>query len=388
MAKAPPDSEDLAADIFGTAIYEASRPKKRDFQPWHKPRKQFVRHYQWFDQIERLLSDTIPDDNVLRYLGLPGVDLLDLRYFHDVVCRPKALQLRFLGFNIDAAPGSDFHAELNISLDEVRKLSNVDPRSDVISDDFCRLANKDSFAWQKALESGPYDVVNLDLCDGFCLHAPGALDDNHYNAINQLLTLQARSKRPWLLLLTTRAGREHLHDEVRDKLIRKYIDNLTQCTPFRDQSRESFKIEDEATLRAGIETSSGLLHVFLTALCKWMLGLAVGQEPPSEVEVKSVVGYRVVAEAADEDLMSLALRFAPTFSSGKDGLGLASRAGRRPDECALSAKILRRIAKRRDADAILKGDASLYEEMIGATAKLLDLARYDSDAFRVWVAER
>jgi len=328
-----------------------------------------------------------PEGNTLRYLGLPGADLLDLRYFHSTVCEPNGMHLRFLGFNVGADPKSGLQTEANISLDEVRKLSKIDPCSDIVWDDFSRIANENSIAWKKALDFGPYDVVNLDLCDGFCADPPGALDDTLYNAINKLLTLQSRNRNPWLLLLTTRAGRRHTHAEVLRKLLQKYAQNLANCAPFRDVSKGLLGIEDEPTLQTSARTPDGLLSVFLIGLCKWMLGLAVGQQPPSEFEVRSVIGYRVEREAAHEDLISLALRFNPTFAPGVDDLGLANQAQVLPDECELSVKALKRIAKRKDADAILRDDEELYKEMVSATASLLEAARYDPNAFGEWAAQ-
>jgi hypothetical protein len=130
----------------------------------------------------------------LKYLGLPGIDLLDLRYFHSQVCETRNINLRFLGFNSSAMPTSRGHTELNISLDEVRRLARVDPMSDVIRDNFTLVAKENSIACRKTRELGPYDVINLDLCDGFGAQSPGAVDHNYYDAVASLLALQARYK--------------------------------------------------------------------------------------------------------------------------------------------------------------------------------------------------
>ncbi len=388
MPKDPVDGEGFAADVVGAAAYAAPRPQRKDFQPWHRPRKQFIRHYQWCEQIDLLLGDMEPEGRVLRYLGLPGVDLLDLRHFHRTVCEPKQLGLRFLGFNSGANPASESQVELNISLDEVRRLSAIDPKSNVICDDFCHIANDNSIAWREAKNLGPFDIVNLDLCDGFCTHPPGVLDDTHYNAITRLLALQARKKTPWLLLLSTRAGSGHMHDGVFQKLLAKYVQNLSSCPPFKAQSTAALSISDEESLRRVSGTSDGLLPVFLIGLCKWLVSLAVGQSPPSKVEVRSIIGYRVETGCGQEDLVSLALRFEPTFVSARDEMGLAGRAVEAaPDECDLSVKALKRVGNRKNADTILANDAGLYEQMIVATTSLLELARYDLRAYREWLRE-
>ncbi len=381
----PPQEEGLADDIIDVAVYEASMPEEKTFLPWHQPRKQFVRHHQWCEQIGRMLDETPLTDGTLKYLGLPGVDLLDIRHFHTVLCEARNINLRFLGFISSARPSSSAHTELNISLDEVRRLSRVDPRSLVIGDNFALVAKENSIACHKARELGPYDVINLDLCDGFGAQAPGELNNSYYDAVNSLFALQARTKNPWLLLLTTRADKQNVDPNVLQALLTKYVDNLANCQAFLDASREKFAIETEEALRDAAETPDGLLSVFLTGLCKWFLGLALANQPPTSVELRSVIGYRVDRDAEHEDLISLALRFTPTFVPAGDPLGLAGQPAAAPDECILSARALKRVAKRIDADQKLAGDAGLNERMIDATAALLGLARYDTVAYKVWL---
>ena len=166
------DDDELYDGIVDVPAYSAPLPVSKPFLAWHRPRKQYVRDKQWSQQISRLLRDHPPQDNTLRYLGLPGVDLLDLRYFNSMVCQPKAVSLCFLGFNNAARPSTSAGIELNISIDEVMKTSGIDPRSSIIRDDFSSLANLSSLAFKSAKNIGPYDVINLDLCDGFGAKPP------------------------------------------------------------------------------------------------------------------------------------------------------------------------------------------------------------------------
>src|SRR5712671_1554546 len=108
-------SDELSEDIVGVGEYRFSVPGKKNFLPWHRPRKQFVRNDQWCHYIQELLKELNMDSGTLTYFGLPGVDLLDVRYFGAVVCEPRSLKLRFLGFNSAAAPDSDEQIEMNIS---------------------------------------------------------------------------------------------------------------------------------------------------------------------------------------------------------------------------------------------------------------------------------
>lgn len=386
MNDAVPDEEEHADDIVEIVAYEAPMPASaKPFLPWHRPRKQYVRNHQWCHEIIRMVTETAPVGGVLKYLGLPGVDLLDLRHFHTAVCEPHQIDMRFLGFISGAHPASKAQTELNISLDEVRRLPRIDPMSDVIGDNFARVANQTSLAFVRARALGPYDVINLDLCDGFSAQAPGTLDNSYYEAVRSLLALQARTMNPWLLLLTTRADKPNINSEVLQKLLGKYVSNLSECAPFREASREHFHIETEEALLAAVDEPAGLLPVFLTGLCKWFVALALEHQPPTSVELRSVFGYRVDTDAEHEDLISLAFKFIPTFVPAADPMGLANQAIAAPDEGTLATRALKRVAKRIDADKNLAEDAVLHQSMIDGTAHLLGLARYDVEAYKVWL---
>lgn len=384
-----PDGAGHSDDIVEIVAYEAPMPSAaKAFLPWHRPRKQYVRQHQWCREINLMVAGKPPVDGVLKYLGLPGVDLLDLRHFHSEVCEVHQIGMRFLGFISDARPTSKSQTELNISLDEVRRLPRIDAMSDVMGDNFARVANPASLAAAKARALGPYDVINLDLCDGFSAQAPGTLDNSYYEAVRSLLALQSRTMNmnPWLLLLTTRADKPSINAEVLHKLLGKYKANLADCAAFREASRDHFNIETPAALAAAADDPEGLLPVFLTSLCKWFVGLALQHQPPISVELRSVFGYRVDRGAKHEDLISLALKFTPTLLPVTDPLGLAtSQPIPAPDEGTLATRALKKVAKRIDADKKLAADAVLHQSMVDATAHLLGLARYDVDAYRAWV---
>jgi hypothetical protein len=385
---APDDNpSDHLDDIVRATVYEARSPIKKVFRPWHRPRKQYVRVHQWRRVIEELLDD-LAAPTVVRYLGLPGTDLLDLRYFHDHVCRPRRLQLRFLGFNNAAHPDSPEQVELNISLDEVRKLPNVDPMSDVIGDDIESVGDLDSLAWKRAAELGPFDVINLDLCDGLGAGPPSLSEDTHFNALMQLLALQARTKDGWLLLLTTRAGSGHVHTDVLERLLKKYLKNLEDCPSFASTSREAFNIDDESSLRARLSSSAGVMEIFVIGLCKWLLNLAVRQNPPTVAKVLNVSGYQVYPAADHPDLISIAFRFQPTFGIGDDPLGLAQHPASVPDECDLATKMFEECRQRVDVDSLLLENVSICEQMIDESSVLLELARYEPDEYRAWLEEK
>ena len=170
MTDQPDGQDDLTSEIFGDFEYVRPQTEPKEFKPWHKPRKQFVRR-EWSALLRRLYEKRGSRDP-LCYLGLPGTDLIDLRHLHEELCRANDRPMRFLGFNTEAQRGNSAHVQLSVSLDEVRRLPNVDTQSDVIPDDFRRISNEHSIAWGRTRQLGPFDVVNIDLCDGLASDPP------------------------------------------------------------------------------------------------------------------------------------------------------------------------------------------------------------------------
>lgn len=295
------------------------------------------------------------------------------------------MQLRFLGFNRSADPKSPTQTELNISLDEVRKLPGIDPLSDVIWDDFRLVGNDNEKAWHRTKDLGPYDIINIDLCDGFGKAEPGLIDDTYYKAVNRLMSLQARKKNPWLLFLTTRTRKSDVHAELMQRFLDKYIQNLANCPSFKLASTGALGIEDEASLIKAAETPEGHLSILLIGLCKWLLGLAVEQNPPSKIDVKGVIGYRVYAGAPHDDLISIAFRFEPTFTPVNDPMGIANHPKVAHGECAQATEALKQVEQRSCADSAINDDIKLRGQLVEAMADLLRQARYDVDAYHEWL---
>ena len=380
--------ESTLDEIFGTKVYAPEGRRRLKFLPWHKPRKQYVREMQWCEQIRHMLQETLPDNNVLKYLGLPGDDLLDLRYFHEQICIPNNLQLKYLGFN-NGINKEELRAEINISIDEVNRLQFVDPSSLVIADDICDIAKSDSIAWEQARKMGPFDVINIDLCDGFGKHPPDKFIETHYNTITKILTLQSRRLKPWLLLLTTRTGFSHVHEAVYTQLHHLYKANLENCPTFQELSAELLKISSEETLDEIAKTAKGVSDVFLISLCKWIAHYLSQQRPPARLEVKSVIGYKVYPQAEHQDLVSLAIKVEPTLSVEEDKIGLARNVGGDllPDECQIAAQSLQSVYSQVDADEVLATNDQLMQQMIDVSSKLLEVARYDVSEYPNWARQ-
>src|SRR4051812_44403255 len=100
----PPEEKDKGkreADDIVDEIYEHVEPTlagevAREFKPWHKPRKHFLRVYQWCSEIRGLIRELdYKEGDTVRYLGLPGEDFLDIRTLAGVCDRAK-VKLKYL----------------------------------------------------------------------------------------------------------------------------------------------------------------------------------------------------------------------------------------------------------------------------------------------------
>ena len=373
------DQDDLATGILGVTEYTQPRTTPKEFKPWHKPRKQFVRRKQWSTLLKRLYENRRPDDP-LRYLGLPGTDLIDLRYLYEQLCSENDRPLRFLGFNTEAQPNSPAQVELNISLVEVGSLPNVDEQSDVLSDDFRLIGNSDSVAWKRTEQLGPFDVVNIDLCDGLASDPPQN-SGSMYDAFAQLMTYQARNTKPWLLLITTRIGRGMFHEDAEQRLIGHFRENVANCEGFAEECNQILE-SDVESIDPETCSEADLKRLFIVAICKWLSKL-VQYQARSGVELASTQGYRVAPDATQEDLVSLALRFEPVMTPPEDSL--SPTAPPQMDECAIAKAILRRSNRCLDVDDILNQHPDLLEELTDETERLLTNARYEVTGYREWL---
>jgi hypothetical protein len=379
--------ETLKSGTVSAAGYDFPiRPSNVEFQGWHRPRKQFVRVEQWTCYINALLDEIKVKDGALSYFGLPGHDLIDLRYFNEHICTPRSVKLKFLGFNSSAMPGTDDDTALNLSMEELSRLPTYDHESDVVREDLQSLVREESLAWQKTLDLGPFDVLNLDLCDGFGKHAPGQISQNYYNAVAKLLTIQARRTAPWLLFLTTRVGSSHVHPTTMKLLTDLFKSNLVECTPFRDVSSKAYKISNQAELTRQSASPKGFQKIFLVGICKWLLKMSTDQRPQSKMEVKNVMGYKVKPEAEVEDMISVALKFIPQHGVTQDSIKLSSNSAKALDECQLAAAAATAINGLLDVDEYLAECPEIFEEMVTASSDILSAIGYDVTEYRNFAA--
>jgi len=389
----PDDPNDFFPNILPTQPDSAVAPARKQFKPWHKPRKQFVRRFQWIKEIDALVSEThFPDDSrIFRYLSLPGEDLLDIRSIRDL-CQQRSLALRYTGLN-NVSQGSVDDVQLNLSENDVKSLTGIHSNSQILRERFEALAETKSVAYGQLQYSGPFNVINVDLCNHVALQRPSGERPTYIDAIGQLVAFQLRySIQPWLLFLTTRVQSDRVNAENLVALMAAIRSNVEQSSRFRAGMNDILKTtEDRITgvLESSTSLPPGVFKtVFAVGFGKWLLGYLRTAQPQPEVEMLDSFFYSV---KGSPDMLSLAYRCRTVIQPPHDPLNLIHTAPH-PNptgEASMALNILERSKSMANVDLALASNPDLREEMIVETEQLLRSAHYPVDdallGYRAWL---
>lgn len=380
------EDEDLLSDIVDD---QESPPIERvikdNFQPWHLPRKQFVRINQWIHLIARNKRKIIADNDNLKYLSLPGDDLLDLRVIHDEFCVKNNVTLSFLGFN--KFPNDTSHPrnyDINLSLVEVKEKVLVDNNSKVMNYDINQIGVKGSPAYLEARKVGPYDVINLDFCDS--IFNERDVGKNTPDLLNEILFIQSSKRTPWLMFITTRIGEKHCDESIINKLIACFRENLNHLE-FSEVAKEKFGVANFDNIESLMSEHDNHANITLTSLLKWLLTCCFNYNPKCKIELSSTMSYVVEQNSAGFDMVSFALLFTPIVQKPIDKFQLVTQreAVEELTEPALAINFIDRVLSRRDCDAILQESEDVKKNMINQTIELLSKARYDIKKYEAWL---
>lgn len=385
MAEGDGHSDDLAGIYQGEIQPTLEERARTKFKPWHKPRKHYLRLHQWCHETRGLLKKLNASEGAeLRYLGLPGEDLLDIRVLKGV-CKRAKVSLRYLGFDSSLAS-----AQLNLSRHEVNSDQFIHPSSVIISDRVEDLASLKSVAYKYVEQHAPFDVINLDLCDSVIALAEQGTIPN-LEAIRTLCDVQLKRRgQPWLLFLTTRALRADLDGPTRGKLFERLLQNVSDSGDFSSQMGGKLGF-GEAAIRAELQANSSLdakgwLRAYILAISKWLLHYMMAHN--YTVAVQMLPSYAYSVEYGKHDMASLAFSFEPLSQPRQDETGLTrARPQQTPatSELDLATRLLDQVAIIEDIDEKLEADETLMLNMFTKCAALLATLRYDMDAYRKFV---
>ena len=390
--------DDLAA-VYGNAVDALTdlthlAQRRRDFQPWHHPVKQVVRHHQWAALTKKLLDsrgENLP--TVLQYFTLPGPDLMDVRVLADV-CGPMGVKVEYFGFNSGMSSNATeaaqpAHVATWIDAESaLRQADRITASSEVLADRLEDIALEKSHAATKLGLRDTFDVINIDACDHLA-YSPEGRDRCTFDAIKVLLKHQMRARRPWLLFVTTRVA-PSLIGAPGDDFKAAVANNLGVAgSGFGDALADCLGVaraELEGALDAAWATHDArFLKLFSIGLGKFLLQAFLQPNLPSNVELASLYAYRV--HSGDHpDMLAMAFRVTPGDiqmlppSTG----GLASV----PDlEPSRAIQVAKQAVKLQDLDNEMQLDPPLTQLAITGMRLLLQAGNYDLDEWRHWLAE-
>jgi hypothetical protein len=368
-------------DIFGSSAGDTGyrQPEKptRTLRPWHKPRKHYVRANQWWGTIERDLNQATPaDSNVVSYLSLPGPDMLDVRFIVGELERRRSgghssPALRYTGFCEDS--DEDDRAILNSTHSEMLR-RGVHVGSVVLPDSLESIARKDSVGYQRVRDAAPFTAINIDLCDGLFKRSMG---DGLYGAIANLVEIQATSAAPWLFFLTSRCGLQNLEADVASKLMQHLLSFLEACPtvhPYlQDLARSSSLEQIDGPGLASLYTM--MVFVYVVMLTRPSL---------ASVTLESVIGYRVGPQSSAVDMISLAIRIAPSNYT-QDPSGLSNHQPDQQHSCKPLKQAGHIAAAPADIDELLRNDESTRKQIASGLTTLLTEAGFEDDDVALWL---
>jgi len=367
-----------------------------EFFSWHLPRKQWVRRKQWADTTAALIDSIGPLDRPVRYLGLPGTEMLDLEVLAET-CMEKNIRLKYIGFN-SGAQTPERRTIQHLAEQALRDLDAIEQPSLVLPDDIVALGSATSVATRRMREFESFDVVNLDFCDVFS----GAKGNQTHTAVRNIVEFQLhRRSQSWLMYLTTAIAADALDGADLAEYRNLFESNSKRSAEFGNL----LSAPDMAAIPIGSgDPFSGVMGARLGRLLtvgvgKWLLALVAPARGWS-VELKSCVCYRrgllkidtKNGPVQEPDLFSLVFGFRRVEAPVIDPTGLARNpAAATKDwdsvETKAAIQIVSKAAKALDLDVVMQNSEELSRKMLDESARMLRLRNYDETKYRQWAAQ-
>ena len=376
---------DIADDILPEETEDLAVPVAlNELQPWHKPRKQFVRERQWITLARRLIEKEREQGRLapingpeVRYLTLPGIDYLDVRQLADA-CGDLGCRLTSTGFQSGNEKNPD------VARAQLREKSLID--ADHITRDshtfarwFQEISSVGSTAYRELKRRGPFHIVNIDACGSVAApaedHAQRLVDAIYRTVELQLDSTVGR----WLLFVTADVRPDSLAEDTLDGLCRVIFENLGENGDFRGEASSLFDCDD-AGVEVAIESASGneglaFLKVFSLGFAKWLLHLARGRQ----WEVLTHTPYCYSTRPQGDDTPTLAcLAFEFLRRAGlRDSIGIARAVPAPPGiDQDTSVRAAKMVAAMENVDRTMETDPDVRARMAEHLRRLLGEAGY------------
>lgn len=382
----------LADDVLPARIKDLAVPGKLNkLRPWHKPRKQWVREYQWMLHSRNLirgelrrpgLSEQADGFREFKFLTLPGADYLDVRQLAEV-CRKLNCCLTSTGFQ-SGGEGNPDVARVQVREKSLIDAGHITKYSHLFARRFEDIIAVKGSAYQELRRRAPFHIVNIDACGSIA--APTATHPHRLiEAIHRIVELQLElNKGRWLLFLTADARPGSIAQETLSKFCDAIVENAEVNDEFRDRASPMLS-DGEPDIRiaariASREEGDAFLRLFALGVAKWLLHLAL--EKRWDVKTHRPYCYSTMpAQVNVPSMACLAFEFLPPPPSLKDRFGIScaepAPETNRPDSSLRAAD---RIGEMADLDLKLRENESLRSRMAENLRKLLEEAGYEPSA--------
>lgn len=390
------EEEDIAESVLPPEIVESAIPLElNQLFPWHRPRKQFIRKFQWQHHANRLIghlyqTNSLPHnqsgDHELRYLTLPGTDYLDVRMLSEC-CRDAGCVLTSTGF-LAAETGNPHKARAEIRQEALIKAGYISDRSHTIWRRLEEVSSAGSNAYSDIQRRGPFHIINIDACG-----SPAPANADHaqrmIDAIHRIIELQLSMQRSrWLLFLTVDIRNDTIDTETLQNLTQAIRQNAAESTEFRAEAEALFAVTENRPqdLNEGITAATGsegmpFIRLFSLGMAKWFLHLVA--ERRWNMKMHNSFCYSTTPSWDDRPTMPcLAFEFLPPPPGIQDRFAVsrapAVQASNDLNDPSLRA--LRKVAEMEDLDIRVGSNNELRSELIDETCTFLAEAGYSAAA--------
>lgn len=284
-------------------------------EPWHSPRKQYIREQQW-EHYTKCLIRTLKKGNSfeagkLKYFSLPGIDHFDVEIVAKAA-QDAELKLEALGFLSEAAK-EPARARSQVRADSLIKRGLMKDTSVTIPYRIENIAQKNSQAYLEVKSRAPFHIINIDACGSIARRSAGH-SNRIIDAVHRLVELQLNKMRdPWLLFVTTNAQPDNLSCEVRSKLEKAIKLNAEDSEAFKEGAINCLGEGNADDIEGAINCANDPLKfqlLFSLGFSKWLLRNAKCAK--WDVKCLQFYGYSTAADDANQISMPcLAYEFKP-----------------------------------------------------------------------------
>ena len=378
----------IVADVLPVELDEPAVPVELDtLQPWHRPRKQFIRERQWIFLSSSLIEEgkntpglPVPAIGLpeVRCLTLPGIDYLDVRLLADS-CRKLGCCLTNTGFLAGSERNPNV-ARAKVREDSLIKAGHITHNSHTFRRRLEEIAAAHGQANRDLQRKGPFHIVNLDVCGSIA--SPSAQHPNRLiEAIYRIVEFQLAYKTgSWLLFVSTDVRHDSIETTTLCRLCDAMLANAKKNTSFRSKvlsmlDREKTDIE-EATAEAFKSPGEKFLKLFSLSFAKWLLHLAHTKN--WEIKMHTAYCYSTEVHGNDVPTMAcLAFEFLPPPPGLQDDFQVVrvepAIAGN-PDDTSIRA--FTKVASMENLDRRMQVCQTLRKNMAERTRELLKEAGY------------